>query len=109
LTEAVERRRSRHLARGGNIMVLDPGGVIAWVIVGLIAGWLASVLVRGSGMGLIGDIVVGIIGAIIGGWVLTAFGIRGMEGFWGSILVALLGAVILLALIRLLIPRPRRL
>ncbi len=89
-------------------MVLDPGGVIAWVIVGLIAGWLASVLVRGSGMGLIGDIVVGIIGAIIGGWVLTAFGIRGMEGFWGSILVALLGAVILLALIRLLIPRPRR-
>ncbi|HLQ31137.1 MAG TPA: GlsB/YeaQ/YmgE family stress response membrane protein [Chloroflexota bacterium] len=90
-------------------MVLDPGGVIAWVIVGLIAGWLASVLVRGSGMGLIGDIVVGIIGAIIGGWVLTAFGIRGMEGFWGSILVALLGAVILLALIRLLIPRPRRL
>ncbi len=90
-------------------MVLDPGGVIAWVIVGLIAGWLASVLVRGSGMGLIGDIVVGIIGATIGGWVLTAFGIRGMEGFWGSILVALLGAVILLALIRLLIPRPRRL
>ncbi len=90
-------------------MVLDPGGVIAWVIVGLIPGWLASVLVRGSGMGLIGDIVVGIIGAIIGGWVLTAFGIRGMEGFWGSILVALLGAVILLALIRLLIPRPRRL
>ena len=59
-------------------------------------------------MGLIGDLVVGIIGAIVGGWLLSAFGVRGTEGFWGSILVAIVGAVILLTLIRLLIPRPRR-
>jgi len=89
-------------------MVLQPGGLLAWIIVGLIAGWLASVLVRGSGMGLIGDLVVGIIGAIVGGWLLSAFGVRGTEGFWGSILVAIVGAVILLTLIRLLIPRHRR-
>ena len=89
-------------------MVLQPGGLLAWIIVGLIAGWLASVLVRGSGMGLIGDLVVGIIGAIVGGWLLSAFGVHGTEGFWGSILVAIVGAVILLTLIRLLIPPPRR-
>ena len=79
------------------------GTIIVWIIVGGIAGWLASLLVRGGGLGLLGDIVVGIIGAIIGGIILGALGIGG--GFTGfnfiSLVTAFIGAVILLFLVRL--------
>ena len=57
---------------------LDPGGLLAWLIVGLVAGFLASRMMRGGGYGIIGDIVVGIVGAFIGGWV------SGFLGFGGS-------------------------
>ena len=78
------------------------GAIITWIVVGAIAGWLASLVVRGSGLGLGGDIIVGIIGGIIGGIVLSLVGGSGVTGFnlW-SILVAFIGAVILLLLIRL--------
>ena len=82
-------------------MALSPGGIIAWLLVGLIAGWAAGKVSRGHGFGLIGDLVVGLIGALIGGLVAGAF-IQGSVGFIGSIIVAFLGAVVLLALIRLL-------
>ena len=75
-------------------MNLDPGGVIAWLVVGAIAGWLAGQFMRGGGYGLVGDIIVGIIGAFIGG----------SAGFVGSIVVAFVGAVILIALLRALSP-----
>ncbi len=77
--------------------------IIAWIIVGLIAGWLAS-LVMGGGFGLLGDIILGIVGALIGGFVLSALGIGG--GVSGinleSILVAFIGAVIVLFIARAL-------
>jgi len=82
-------------------MALSPGGLIAWIIVGLIAGWAAGKVSRGHGFGLIGDLVVGLIGALIGGLIAGVF-IQGSIGFIGSIIVAFLGAIVLLALIRLL-------
>ena len=82
-------------------MALSPGGLIAWIIVGLIAGWAAGKVSRGHGFGLIGDLVVGLIGALIGGLIAGVF-IQGSIGFFGSIIVAFLGAIVLLALIRLL-------
>ena len=82
-------------------MALSPGGIIAWILVGLIAGWAAGKVSRGHGFGLIGDLVIGLIGALIGGLIAGAF-IQGSVGFLGSIVIAFLGAVVLLALIRLL-------
>ncbi len=77
------------------------GTFIVWIIVGAIGGWLASLVVHGSGLGLGGDIVVGIIGGIIGGLIVSALGGTGVSGLniW-SIVVAFIGAVILLLLVR---------
>jgi uncharacterized membrane protein YeaQ/YmgE (transglycosylase-associated protein family) len=80
-------------------MALDPGGIIAWLVVGLVAGWLAGKVSRGHGFGLIGDIIVGLIGALIGGF-LAGLIFGGSVGFVGSIIVAFLGAVLLLAVLR---------
>jgi uncharacterized membrane protein YeaQ/YmgE (transglycosylase-associated protein family) len=82
-------------------MELNPGGIIAWLVVGLIAGWLAGVVMKGGGFGLIGNIVMGLIGAFVGGLVASLF-VRGDAGFWGSIVIAFIGAVILIALVRAL-------
>lgn len=81
-------------------MALSPGGIIAWLIIGLIAGWAAGKVSRGHGFGLIGDLVVGLIGALIGGLVAGLF-IPGSVGFIGSLIIAFLGAVVLLALLRM--------
>jgi len=81
-------------------MALSPGGIIAWLVVGLIAGWAAGKVSRGHGFGLLGDLVVGLIGALVGGLIAGLF-IHGSIGFIGSIIVAFLGAVVLLALLRL--------
>jgi uncharacterized membrane protein YeaQ/YmgE (transglycosylase-associated protein family) len=86
-------------------MNLDPGGVVAWLVVGAIAGWLAGTFMRGGGYGLLGDIVVGIIGAFVGGFVLSLLGFAGTAGLIGSIVVAFIGAVILIAILRALAPR----
>jgi len=82
--------------------MLDPGGLVAWLIVGLIAGFLASRVMRGGGFGVIGDIVVGVIGAFIGGWVSGLIGMVGSYGLVGSIVIAFLGACLLLGLFRLI-------
>jgi uncharacterized membrane protein YeaQ/YmgE (transglycosylase-associated protein family) len=76
-------------------------GIIAWLIIGAIAGWLAGVLVKGGGFGLIVDIIVGIIGAFIGGWLAGVLHISLGGGWIGSIITAVIGAVILLFLVRL--------
>jgi uncharacterized membrane protein YeaQ/YmgE (transglycosylase-associated protein family) len=81
-------------------MTLDPGGIIAWLVVGLVAGWLAGMVMKGGGYGVIGDIVVGIIGAFVGGFVFSLITGGGTAGFWGSIAVAFIGAVILIAIVR---------
>jgi uncharacterized membrane protein YeaQ/YmgE (transglycosylase-associated protein family) len=86
-------------------MDLEPGGLIAWLIVGAIAGWLAGQFWKGSGFGLLGNIVVGIIGAFLGGFVLSLLGIGGSAGLIGSIVVAFIGALILLAIVNALAPR----
>jgi uncharacterized membrane protein YeaQ/YmgE (transglycosylase-associated protein family) len=77
-------------------------GIIIWLIVGAIAGWLAGMVVKGGGFGLIGDIVVGIIGAVIAGWLLPRIGIVIGVGFIASVIDAFIGAVILLIVLRLI-------
>jgi uncharacterized membrane protein YeaQ/YmgE (transglycosylase-associated protein family) len=79
---------------------LNPGGLIMWLIVGLVAGFFASRVMRGGGYGLIGDIVVGIIGAFLGGWLAGFLGFGATYGLLGSIVIAFIGACILLALLR---------
>ena len=77
--------------------------ILTWLIVGLVAGVLASMLMGGTGYGLIGDIIIGIVGAFVGGWIFSALGVASpLGGLAGTILVAFIGAVVLLFLIHLL-------
>jgi uncharacterized membrane protein YeaQ/YmgE (transglycosylase-associated protein family) len=80
-------------------VVLSPGGIIAWLFVGLIAGWLAGLMMKGGGYGVMGDIIVGLIGSFLGGFLLSFF-VEGATGFAGSILVAFIGACALIFLVR---------
>jgi len=78
-------------------------GLIIILLVGAIAGWLAGIVVKGRGLGLLGDIVVGILGAFLASFLLPRLGVGSLGGGWiGSILFAFIGAVILLLLIRLI-------
>ena len=77
-------------------------GLLAWVVVGLIAGWLAGQVMRGGGYGVLVDIILGLVGGIVGGWVFGLLGIWPGGGMIGSIIVAFVGAVILVAIARLL-------
>ena len=79
---------------------LDPGSIIGWLIVGLVAGAIAARVVAGRGFGCVVDIVVGVAGAFIGGLLLHLLGASGTVGFWGSIVVAFIGAVVLLAVLK---------
>ena len=81
---------------------MEAQGVIVWLIVGAIAGWLAGMVIKGGGFGLIGDIIVGIIGALIAGWLLPQIGIIIGGGLIGAIINAFIGAVILLIILRLI-------
>ena len=81
---------------------MAPEIIIIWLIIGAIAGWLAGVVVRSAGFGLIGDIVVGIIGAIIAAWLFPYLGISLGGGIIGAIIAAAIGAIILLLIIRLI-------
>ena len=73
--------------------------VVWWLLVGLIAGFLASVVMRGGGYGIVGDIIIGIVGAIIGGFLASLLGL-GASGFLGTIIIAFIGACILIAILR---------
>ena len=77
-----------------------PRSVIGWLIVGLIAGWLAGKVSRGRGFGCLANIILGLIGAILGGWIFTKLGILG-GGLIYSIAAATLGAVVLVTIARL--------
>ena len=76
--------------------------LIIWLIVGGVAGWLAGLIVRGYGFGLLGNIIVGIVGALIAGWLLPQLGIMIGGGTLGEIINAVIGAVILLLIIGLI-------
>lgn len=78
-------------------------GLIAWIIIGLIAGWLTGKLMKGSGYGFLMDMVVGLVGALIGGFISSrmGFGGVGQHGMIVSILIAVVGAVILTWIVRL--------
>ncbi len=83
--------------------------LLTWLIVGLIAGLLASLVMGGTGYGIVGDIVIGIVGAFIGGWLFSSLGIATpLGGIAGTIFVAFIGAVVLLFVIRLIKSRGRR-
>jgi uncharacterized membrane protein YeaQ/YmgE (transglycosylase-associated protein family) len=77
-------------------------GLVWWILVGLIAGWLAGKVMKGGGFGPLMDIIIGMVGAIIGGWVFGLLGIYSNGGLIGSILVAFVGAVILIWLVRMI-------
>lgn len=83
--------------------------IIAWIVLGLVAGWLAGMVMKGGGYGVIGDIVLGIIGAIIGGWLTGVLLGRDMvNGFnLESIIVAFVGACVLIAISRAFTGRRR--
>jgi uncharacterized membrane protein YeaQ/YmgE (transglycosylase-associated protein family) len=87
---------------------LHPGGIIAWLVVGLVAGWLAGKVMKGAGYGLVGDIIVGLIGAVVGGFVFGLY-MPGDEGFWGSIAVAFVGACVLIVIVRMVALKRTRL
>ena len=82
--------------------MLDPGSLIALILVGLVAGWLAGKLIDGTVFGLIGDIIVGVIGAFIGNWLLAALGLFIGMGLIGAIISATIGAVVLLIVIKMI-------
>jgi uncharacterized membrane protein YeaQ/YmgE (transglycosylase-associated protein family) len=75
--------------------------LIGWIIIGLLAGWLAGLLGRGSGFGCIGNLLIGLVGSILGGWIFTKLGIFG-GGFIYSLAAATVGAVVLVLIARLL-------
>lgn len=83
--------------------------IIAWIILGLIAGFIASKIINKSGEGLIRDILLGVVGALVGGWLFRAFGMRGVTGLnLYSLGVAVVGAIVFLVVYHLLFSRKPR-
>ena len=75
--------------------------ILIWIIVGIIAGWLAGLVMKGRGFGIVGDLIVGILGGILGGIIFRGLGL-GVSGILGEIIVAFVGAVVLVAIVRTL-------
>ena len=82
-------------------MHISNESILVILFVGLVAGWLAGKIVRGTGFGVVGDLIVGIVGAFIGGWLLPRLGIQLGVGLIAAILDATIGAILLLLVIRL--------
>jgi uncharacterized membrane protein YeaQ/YmgE (transglycosylase-associated protein family) len=81
-------------------------GLLGWVVIGLLAGWLAGKIARGQGYGCITDIILGLVGSVLGGWLFMKLGIFG-GGFLYSLAAATLGAVILVSIVHLFTGGPR--
>lgn len=75
--------------------------ILIWIVTGIIAGWLAGVLVKGSGFGILGDLIIGLIGGLLGGWLFGLFGVSA-SSWIGQVLVAAVGGVVLVLIIRML-------
>lgn len=84
-----------------SISVFFPHGFWYWLIVGLVAGWLAGKIGRGRGFGCIADIILGIVGSYVGGWIFLKIGLFG-GGFWYSLAAATVGAIVLVGIAHLL-------
>ena len=82
-------------------MHLMQHGIILSLIIGGVAGWLAGLIMNGSGFGVLVDIIVGIVGGVVGGWIFSALGISFGGGILGTLITAVIGAVLLLFIIRL--------
>jgi uncharacterized membrane protein YeaQ/YmgE (transglycosylase-associated protein family) len=80
---------------------MDVQSLILFLVIGLVAGWLASRIMRSRGVGLLGHMIIGVIGSILGGWLFGYLGIS-FAGIWGSLLTALVGAVIFLYVVRVI-------
>jgi uncharacterized membrane protein YeaQ/YmgE (transglycosylase-associated protein family) len=76
-------------------------GLIGWLLIGLLAGWLAGKMARGRGFGCIGDILIGLIGSVVGGWIFTQLGISHENTFLYSLAAATIGAVLLVSVAHL--------
>lgn len=74
---------------------------IWFILIGLVAGWLAGQLMKGGGFGVIGDIVVGVVGALLGGFLFRSLGVSSGGGLFGAVIVATIGAVVLIFVLRL--------
>jgi uncharacterized membrane protein YeaQ/YmgE (transglycosylase-associated protein family) len=80
--------------------------IIGWIVLGLIAGWLAGLIMKGGGFGIIGDIILGIIGALVGGFLSSALLGIDVTGFnFTSLVIAVLGAIVVIAIARAVSPR----
>lgn len=82
------------------VVVFALNGWFAWIVVGLLAGWIAGTVTRGRGFGCIVNILLGLVGAVLGGWIFTRLGISAL-GFLGSLAAATVGAILLVAIGRL--------
>ena len=83
-------------------MVLSNEGILVILFVGLVAGWLAGKIVRGTGFGIVGDIIVGILGAFIAGWLFPRLGFHIGGGIAAEIIYSAIGAILLLLIVRLI-------
>lgn len=81
---------------------MDLNSLIIFLVIGAVAGWLAGVIMKGFGFGLIGNMIVGVIGAVIGGYLFGALGVSAGGGLVGSLITAVVGAVVLLFVVRLI-------
>jgi uncharacterized membrane protein YeaQ/YmgE (transglycosylase-associated protein family) len=82
--------------------IMDAQGLVVFLVIGAVAGWLAGLLMKGGGFGLLGNIVVGIVGAVVGGFLFGLLGISAGGGMIGSIVTATLGAIVLLFVVGLI-------
>jgi uncharacterized membrane protein YeaQ/YmgE (transglycosylase-associated protein family) len=87
---------------------LNPGGFFLWIILGLLAGFLATRVVRGPHFGIIGDLVIGLVGALLGGLLADRLFPNTTFHFWTTLLIAVIGAIVLLAIFRLIARTSRR-
>lgn len=75
---------------------------VMWILVGLVAGWLAGFVMKGGGYGLIGDIVLGLVGSLLGSWIFRALGVSAGAGLFAAVVVAFIGAVLVIGVQRMI-------
>jgi uncharacterized membrane protein YeaQ/YmgE (transglycosylase-associated protein family) len=108
----IGRVANRWIDLNGTTAAADNGGVslkrgntmdfVWFILIGLVAGWLAGQFMKGGGFGVVGDIVVGVVGALVGGFLFRTLGVSSGGGLIGAIVVATIGAVVLIVLLRLI-------